>query len=292
MLPKLSMPCTVCGQDVTEFESDKNNNCYCMSCWSLKLERQRQVQMRPGSRQGGSTGADITRDELLFCEDCQGYFTVQHLRDHNGHVLCLDCIKKRSQPVQPTHRQGRTPATVPEHVKEIIATNPLILLAYFAGIMAYIPFLLPLVLVVVWIARRLLNALGVAKQTRWLLGCAIPLIGLLVFARIVEKAAKEVNAHRPKADPLTRFEREHYGRLISLGRIGYGIALCGTVVLLLITGRWGWDNLFGLVGLGVIITAGVKRIPYHRKLRDAGYAKLWFATSNPVEEYNSKLGGK
>ena len=99
------------------------------------------------------------RDELLFCEACEGRFTAERLRDHDGQVLCLDCIKQRSNPRQMTmHR--RSSAEIPERVQKVIATNPLILLAIVA---AYLAILFPpLVLVVVWVARRLLTALGVA----------------------------------------------------------------------------------------------------------------------------------
>ena len=133
--------CTVCGLDVSKQKrtKDAEGNYYCDPCWALKRERQQQVE-------ASSAAPDAADDELPFCEACEGRFTPGNLRDHKGQILCVDCIEELSQNrrVIPYRSAGKE---VPEHVRKIIATNPLILLAFAAGaVSCVVP---PLVLVVI-----------------------------------------------------------------------------------------------------------------------------------------------
>jgi hypothetical protein len=287
--------CVICGTDVTGAKrtKDASGNYFCGPCWTEKLKRirQRGVVSAPV---GAATSTVVSfsptlEPELSPCEVCNGWFTTGNLRDHGGRILCLDCVQEQS--TQPAPLPLRRSGNIPEHVQQIISTNPWLLLAIILGVVVF-PLGMPLQ---GWVAWRLAKALAIVGNERlmWIIGCSLPwLAGLLILKLLVDKAAKEVDAHRPPRKPLSTVEEIEYERLVRLSRIGWGLVMLNVMIAFILTGKWGHaDGIIGLVGFGVMITAAVKKRPYLRKLADNGYVKLWFAASNPIADYEKKLTG-
>src|SRR5205807_1385043 len=115
-------------------------------CWTEKLQRRsaaagKRTTDLNHARTGSQQTPELAFNDLLICEGCSGRFSVEHLRDHIGQILCDDCVTGLTVPT--TSKIPKT-ATVPEHVQQIIATNPWLLLAVIVGI--FWPIGTPLVL--------------------------------------------------------------------------------------------------------------------------------------------------
>lgn len=79
---------------------DDRDNVFCLNCWSIREKRHQEGQHRTEARENAEHTQHLTDTDsitfsdtdLLFCEACENRFSVEHLRDHAGRVLCIDCL--------------------------------------------------------------------------------------------------------------------------------------------------------------------------------------------------------
>ena len=230
--------------------------------------------------------------EVYPCPTCGSEFTtpgVDELRHERRVAVRLSDLEAKERTLGSRSTAARIEAgDLPGHIGQIIAATPLILLSFIFGL------LWPVGTVFVLLAcRRLLDALDIhgRERLRWLGGCGVPFVGLIVLRNLVDRAAREVDEHRPARSPLTDSEEAEYRRIVRVGRAGMslagGVSLLGKVASATVAPVLLAPLVF--VGVGVGVWSAAKRRPHVRKLRDHGYVKLWFATSNPIGEYDRTL---
>jgi putative Mn2+ efflux pump MntP len=259
--------CHACGVDVANAHrtKDLDGRYFCDACWQRTNDQELVLDMKP---------------EMEFCQGCNCPFDPHRLQMHKGRRLCNSCIRR---PPPPPNAHRKRSGAVPDEVADLIALNPWILAAVVLGVFTVGA---PLV---GWVTYRLAKSLGKPRGI-WTGFACVPLLGLIPMKLLINKGQAEVSAHSTSRNPLSRSEQIEYERIVRLGRIGHALIVVNFVLSFTFTGAWGEIGIIGIVGIGVEIMAFMKKQPFHRKLKYAGYGvRLWFSSADPMAEFERKL---
>lgn len=203
-------------------------------------------------------------------------------------MLCTDCVGRASGARAERRAAGRQGGGLPGDVRRVIALNPWILLTAVSGV-----FLVGLPLQT-WLMIRLLDGVGRSRKWPWVAGASVPWVGLIVIWVFLDHAQTFIDERRPRRKPLTTVESIEYDRLAKRHRIACRIAFAPIPV-----GFFSPDSLIlgllGVIGVAAVVvtlSASIHLIPYRKKLRAAGYVKLFFAGPDPVAKYQQELASR